>query len=216
MVRINLLPAEILERRKYERWYPAVIIPGVIMLLVVVAVWGVLSYIASTRSQELQTIEERTRSLQAQADSYSIFEEQEDALKQREQVATAAVAGRINMGGLAEELSVVLPEEIFLRILNASETEGLLLDGCAPRGGGASMASSFKSTAAALVRLNALDSLYDVWLTSAEIGDFTTFQGLEGDSEADVEVINFTATAKIAVPSSSAATPTASAPAATP
>jgi len=204
MVRINLLPAEILERRKYERWYPAVIVPGLVLLGIVVAVWGVLSFTASSRAHDLQTIEESTGKLQAQADSYRVFEVQEASLRQREQVASAAVAGRVNMGKLAEELAVILPEEVFIKTLSASETQGLLIDGCAPRGGGASMASSFKATAASLVRLNSLDSLYDVWLTTAEIGDYGGFQGLAEDvSATGVEVLNFSATAKIAIPSES-------------
>lgn len=211
MVRINLLPADILERRKYERWYPAVIIPGIIMLLIVVAVWGILQFVATQRSRELQAIEDNTAALQTQAESYRVFEEQETALKEREQVAQSAITGRIDMGKFAEEISVVLPEEVFVKALSANEIQGMLLDASVPRAGGTNMATSFKATAATLVRLNALDALYDVWLTTAEIGEYNGFQGISGEGDASVEVVDFSATAKLLVPTSPA---TATAPAA--
>ena len=39
MFKINLLPKEVLERRRYEDWYPRVFLVGAVAVVVVVALY---------------------------------------------------------------------------------------------------------------------------------------------------------------------------------
>lgn len=207
MVRINLLPAEILERRKYERFYPIVFIVGGVVLLVVLAVWAFLYFGAEQSDSELQALQSSASDLQSQADAYAIFEDQEKQLNARKDVAATTILGRIDQGKLAEEISVVLPEDVFLTSYVANQDTGLVLTGRAPHTGDTTVENSFKAVAATLVRLNSLDSINDVWLTIAEVSEYSQYQGDDEGGTADT--VNFEATSKIVPPPSDTSTPSA-------
>ena len=132
MVRVNLLPREIIDRRKYEQWYRYVFIGVVGVALIVLFVYAGLYMMVQQKNDELQSLQEQVMQYQAQADAFGVFEVKEQELISREQVAQTALAGRINMGRLAEEISLVLPDEIWLGSITLSEETGVVLDGFTP------------------------------------------------------------------------------------
>ncbi len=188
MIRINLLPPEIIEKRKYERYYPYVLIVGAVLAFVILAVWGYLQLMNGARTAELQSIEQSAADLRKQAEVLSVFELKETELKARQQAANAALAGRVDIGRVAEEVSLVLPEEVWLTQLelHAPVTTGdqtadavESFTGYAPAPSASKTAEAFKSVASTLVRLASLsDSLQDVWLNRAQAQTYGDFQGL--------------------------------------
>jgi Tfp pilus assembly protein PilN len=210
MVRINLLPAEIVERRKYERYYPYVFIAGGVLLAIVLVTWFALTMFTSQRTEQLQQAEETVNSLNQQSAALAIFEEQRQALEDRQNVATQALAGRVDMGKLMEEISLVLPEPLWIQALAINEETGLDLEGYTPDSGEAKISEGYKSVAAGLVRINSLDGFNDVWLTSASGEGYSDFQG--SDEGGSAETVAWELTAKIDTPEDETAQSTVPAP----
>ena len=216
MVRVNLLPREVIDRRKYEQLYRYVFIGAVGLALIVLFAYAGTFLIGQQKSDELQRLQEDAKQYQSQADAFSVFEAKEQELIARELVAQTALAGRINMGMLAEEVSLVLPDEVWLAALTISEKDGLSLAGNTPRSTSESVDVAYKSIAKMLVRLNELPTLVDVWLVSASNSQWTGW-AVPKDAEVPLAapVVDFQATGKIlkpAVPAGSAGATTVPAP----
>lgn len=200
MVRINLLPADIIERRRYERFYPYVFVTGAIILGVILALWLGLQLLVSASQDRLQRTEETVTTLKAQAESLRIFEDQQAALAARQGVTRQALAGRIDMGKLCEEISLVLPDSLWLNSLVLSEQTGATFNGYTPEGEDPQIDEGYKSVAAGLVRLNSLATLYDVWLSSASSSSFEEFQSSRTQTgpQGSAHTVQFEITSKIA------------------
>ena len=207
MVRVNLLPREVIERRRFEQWYRYVFIGLIGGVLIVLFAYAGLFLLSGQKNDELQVLQEKSKQYQSQADAFGIFEVKEQELVARKQVAQTALAGRINMGMLAENISLIVPDEIWLQSLTLSQETGVLLQGQTPRSTSESVDIGYKSVAKLLVRLNELKDVYDVWLTSASSGIWTAWMGVEADAKPEpVKVVTFSSTAKIqALPASTSA-----------
>lgn len=167
MMRVNLLPPEILERRKSERRVVWVLLAAVFVAVVLAGVWGFASYRVGVKQDELAQLQQLVQSTQAQADQLAIFEERAVELEARKAVADAALGDRRNWGKLYDEVSLVLPADVWIQTMVTNEVDGLAIDGYAldsvtdtPDGG-------HKPIAKTLVRLSDLSDLYDVWLTNS-------------------------------------------------
>jgi len=182
MLRINLLPREVLEKRRYEKWYPLSFLIFVILLVMILLVYAFLLVSGNQKTADLQLLQEQSQKTKAQAEAFGVFEQKEQELATRQSVSTSALAGRINMGRLAEEVSLVLPDEVWLQSLAIDEAEGVTISGYTPWSPSHTMDTSYKSVAKTLVRLNELSDVSDVWLTSAADAQFSAFVPAGGDS----------------------------------
>lgn len=208
MIRINLLPPEIIERRKWERFYPYVFMATGILLVVVLVSWGAVQLVLAARNDELQRTRESAAQLQTDAEKLAVFELQEQELAKRQDAVTQALRGRFEMGRIAEEISLVLPEEVWAEQLTISEENGLSALFHAPNPLGNAITDGYKSVASTLVRLSTLEILTDVWLSSATVGQFGGFQGIAAEV-ADVPDVSFELTAKLKIDPADAPVPLA-------
>ena len=197
MVRINLLPPEVLEKRRFEKWYGIIFLVFLVLLVIVLVVYGYFWLSGAQKNSDLQLVQEQTQKLQEQADAFAIFEQKEADLAKRQTVATTALRGRINMGRLGEEVSLVLPDEVWLQQMVINETDGLLLTGYTPYSSSQSMDVSYKSVAKTMVRLNELDGVSDVWLTNAANAEFAGFIVAEGKTAESAPVVGFAVKGKV-------------------
>jgi len=214
MVRVNLLPREVIDRRRFEQWYRYVFIGLVGGVLIVLFAYAALFLMTQQKVDDLQVLQEEATTLKAQADAFAVFEVKEQELVARSVVAQTALAGRVNMGMLAEEISLVLPDEVWLDNMSLSQDTGVALAGSTPRSASESADVAYKSIAKLLVRLNELKSLYDVWLVSATNTTWNGWDVPEDDPKPlPADTVSFQVTSKIVIPAApSTATP---APAAT-
>lgn len=204
MVRINLLPPEIVQKRKAEKLFGFVALGAVVIALVLVAVYGAAVWIVSGRAEELQAKKSQAADLAKAAEAFKIFEDKQTDLAARQATADTALAQRVEWSRLMNELSLVLPEEAWLIQMRCDEKAepnvslgGVALDPeDSPDGG-------HKVIAKALVRLAGLEQLNNVWLSSSE-----KVAGEEGDEG----VINFLITAGVVKPAAPSA-PSAAVPA---
>lgn len=219
MFRINLLPKEVLERRRYEGWYRWVFIGAIGLIAIAVAVYLLLAIvIVPSNAERLQTIQESANQQRTLAEQLSIFENKEQELQTRQTIAQTALAGRVNVGQVAEDISLVLPDEVWLDLLTINENTGIVLTANTPRNAGESSDVAYKSVAKTLVRLNELPELYDVWLTTAVNGQWGQWAPTTvGDSSPlPVPVVTFGATTKVVKPGSPTAAAGSAATSSTP
>lgn len=167
MVRINLIPKEILEKRRYERRFVYVYLAGALLAVVMAGVWAYLGYGIQQRDEDLQSRKSLAANLLAQADAYAVFEEKQADLSARQATAQQALAGRVNWAKLSNEISLVLPADVWARGIKANQDSGIELT-LAALDSVDSPDMGQKAVARAMVRLNDLASLTDVWLKTSK------------------------------------------------
>lgn len=165
MIRINLLPKEIQERRRYEGYFIWVYVAAAVIVFFIIGTWLILGFGVQAKNRDLQSRQELAGQLRAEADAYSVFESKQAALSARQAVVANALADRINWAKVSNELSLVLPSDVWATAVSADQTTGLDLTLLA-RDVGDSPDVGQKAVARAMVRLNDLDTLQDVWLRS--------------------------------------------------
>lgn len=195
MLRINLLPPEIIERRKWERWYTPVILGGVGLIVVALAVYGVLQYQVSMKAAELAQTKVTVAQLQKQADAFAIFEQREQELAARAGVAQTALASRVPWGQVANNVSLVLPSEVWVSSFTGDEVSGINLAAHTPNGD-ESMDQGYKSVAKTLVTLASVPSLFDVWTDSAS----AVVYSFPGSASTTASVVDFNVISKVRAP----------------
>lgn len=210
MVRINLLPAEIIERRRWERWYPYLFVAAGILLAVVVVTWLGMQLFVQSRNTQLQQTEQTVANLQRDAAKLAIFQEQQAALKARQETVSSALGGRVDMGRVLEEISLVLPDNVFFTEMVLNQDTGAVFVGATSDVEEPEIGEGYKSIAATLVRLNSLEALRDLWLTVAESDQFQDFQ--EEGQGGQAKIVSFEMTAKISGPPTQTVQPAVPAP----
>ncbi|MDH4139509.1 MAG: PilN domain-containing protein [Coriobacteriia bacterium] len=197
MVRINLLPREITEKRKFENAIVYVFVVAGVLVVLIVAVWLILFVQVQGKRDLLQTQEQRASIALQTAEDYRIFEEREESLRARSEVAKVALAQRIDWGRLTNELSLVLPSDTWLDRLRGTEAQSADEDPYLRLEGGALDSPldipdmGFKSVAKTLARLAELEQITDVWLGNA---------ARNTDDEKETTYIQFVIEADVVLP----------------
>lgn len=186
MMRINLLPPEILERRKAERRFGWVVVAAIVVALVLAGVWAFAFFRLQSKQDELAFIQQEVQSTNAQAGQLAIFEERAAELETRRGTAQQALSSRRNWARLFSELSMVLPSDVWVETLLANEDSGLDISGWAVDSPSDSPDVGHKTMAKMLVRLADLDQLTDVWLNTSTKSDFEEQPALEYSVTATV------------------------------
>jgi N-acyl-D-aspartate/D-glutamate deacylase len=167
MVRINLLPQEIIEKRRFERDLRYVVLGGIVALVLLFAVYGLLAMQVARANAELQDRQQTEANLRAQAEAFSIFEEKESDLEARLVLSEEALAGRVDWGRLANELSLIMPAEAWVVTLTCDEEQGVTMFARAIDSETDVPDVGHKAVAKTLVRLADLEQLSSVWLSSS-------------------------------------------------
>ncbi len=201
MVRINLLPPEVLEKRTFEQRIKVVAFSGLVALVALGGGWGILAMQVGQRNTELQDLQQTEANLRTQADSFAIFEQKETELDTRLELARLALENRIAWGRFVNELSLVLPADVWLVTLNCDEIEGVNVTSRAVDSPDDAPDIGHKAVARTLLRLTDLEQLESVWLDTSikneyqeqPVIDFTISASVvlpDGDTEADVAPVN--------------------------
>lgn len=197
MIRINLIPPEILQRRRDEvrwrwLWLGALIVAVALGLFYVVMFFNIVGIQA-----QVTNTKEQAQTLQDSARIFSVFRQRESELSARKSAVLAAATGRVDWANMLDELGLVLPTDMYLTSLAGSEAGVSQPVGSVTLAGQAVPVSDlqapgqgYKSVAKALVRLTEMEQLDSVWLTQAGVAPST-------DSSQVVPSITWQISAKI-------------------
>jgi len=210
-LRINLLPPELLEARRWDKWYRYVFIGffALLALLLLIGAWVWLS--VQIRVETLQGLQQQAQEFSVQAQAFSVFEKRHEELVAQRAVVQTALADRISAGRLADEVSLVLPDETWLEVLSIGEESGLTVAGFTPLSSSQSTNIGYKSVAATMVRLSSLPDLSDVWLSTATSTEYNSWQVEDDETEPTTSqpVVKFAIAGKVAGGAAKESTPTA-------
>ncbi|MBE0476015.1 MAG: PilN domain-containing protein [Coriobacteriia bacterium] len=203
MIRINLLPPEITAKRQFERNRTYIVLLGVLLFAMLGGVWSYGMVQVGTRSRQLQNLKAEAQRYRGIADSYKIYEARKEDLTARKGVADKALTGRVLWGRLGDEVSLILPQGMWVTRFSMHEDNGVQMEGVALDAAADVPDVAHKEIAKLLVRLADLDQLYDVWLVSSE----------KVDEEGGSPSIKWQVTSKVRKPGQEkSATPASPAP----
>jgi len=178
VIRINLIPPEILQSRKDEQRWKWVWLAGGIAALAVALFWATTYLQLSSATSDVASIQQDVATMQAQTSRFAVFEQKEAELKVRQDAVDTASKGRIDWSQLLYELGLVLPRDVYLTTFTGVDNAGggtatdsvVTLAGQAVYDPDEVPANGYKSIAKMLVRLTEMSELDSVWLTSATLG----------------------------------------------
>jgi Tfp pilus assembly protein PilN len=204
VIRINLIPPEILQNRKDERRWKWLALSGGVVAAVLVMFWAFMALQVTASTAEVDSISQEVTGLETQAAQFQVFQRVESDLKVRKDAAIGAKEGAVDWARMLYELGLVLPKDIYLTSFTGADgglgaASNVSFAGQAVDKLNDSPDNGYKSVAKMLVRLADLDQLDSVWLSNTSIAAATG---------GTAPMIGWTASARIT--SSATATPSAS------
>lgn len=175
MIRINLIPPEILATRRDERRWQWVWVGGGVLAAIVVMFYLVMVLQVAGATSDVASVQQQAQQLQAQTARFDVFEQKESDLKVRQDAVKAAMAGRVDWQEMLFELGLVLPRDVYLTTFSGVDagTNGsgstVSLAGVAVPDSEDTPGPGYKSIAKVLVRLTEMPQLDSVWLSSAAL-----------------------------------------------
>lgn len=182
MTRINLLPPEVLKRRRSEKIL-VIAIGGMIGLIVILFfVYSITSIRVVGAENEYNEVKAKREKLDKQISSYKVYQEQKTDYTQLENIVKEAVKNRILWDRYLRDISFVIPADIWLTEFTG-EASGIEVSG-----------GSFTHSSVAewLIKLSSVkgdegeEKFFDVWLVNSEKTE-----------EEDQVFIAFTSTAQL-------------------
>jgi Tfp pilus assembly protein PilN len=178
VIRINLIPPEILQSRRDEQRWKWVWLAGGIAALAVALFWAATYLQLQTATSDVAGIQQDVATAQALTSRFAVFEQKEAELKVRQDAVDTATKGRIDWSQMLYELGLVLPRDVYLTTFTGVDNSGggasaasvITLAGQAVYDPDEVPANGYKSIAKMLVRLTEMSELDSVWLTSATLG----------------------------------------------
>lgn len=165
-IRINLLPAEILEKRKAEKAISLVVVgaAGVFVLAFMVFLYFVR--MVSVESGRLADLRAENSQYEQEIAKIADFENNKILVEQREQVVAAAIKKKYSFSKFLNNISLLIPNEVWIDSLSVGGAGEVKMTGSAFAPSNSRTVGQ-KSVAAWLVRLDELDDLADVWLENS-------------------------------------------------
>ena len=175
MIRINLIPPEVLQKRRDEGRWRWLWLGALVVAVALGLFYAVLFFDTVGIRAQVANAKEQAASLQQSARMFAVFRDRETELSTRRAAVIAAATGRIDWANMLDELGLVLPTDMYLTSFVGAEggtppgQAGLvtLAGQAVPVSDLQAPGQGYKSVAKTLVRLTELEQLDSVWLTGA-------------------------------------------------
>ncbi len=166
-IRINLLPQEILEKRKAEKILSFLIIGIVGIFTVAIVAFLVVFGMVDGEANKLEDLKTDNFRYEQEIAKIADFEGSKIFVEERLQVVNAAIAGKYSWSKWLNNLSLLIPNEVWLDSLDIGAEGDVAFAGTALADTDSRQLGQ-KSVAKWLVRLSQLDDLSDVWLDTSK------------------------------------------------
>lgn len=160
MTNINLLPPEIYEKRRAERLFFYLIIGFIVLIALFFFVYLGTYFLVTQKQSKVDEVEFEARKLKTKTQSpkYTEAEQVKTEFEQRRNVITQAMAGEVSWYTLLNEVSMVIPSDVWLVSFSGDAT-GIKAKGY-----------TFKHPAVAkwLERMTEIKEITGIWLTYSQ------------------------------------------------
>lgn len=201
LIQINLLPKEVLEKRKSEHRLALALLGLLGMVLILCSIYG-LNMVRIVQAQSsLEEVKAENNRLQTEIAKIGDFERIRLRVEEREALVKTVTAAKYSWSRFLNNVSLIVPNEVWLSSLTVEEEGSISFIGRALAGSRIS-GVGHKPVAKWMVHLEQLDDIEDVWLTSSRKGDGGTVSSvgptLPTEKKVDAPVlVDFETKAKI-------------------
>lgn len=169
--KINLLPQEILDQRKYELWYPWIASVAIIVLLLI----GLL-YIGSiiglkAQEKELEAIQTEIGATQKSANSLAKYEKEKKNFDARAKIVKSALESRLDPYLCALAVTYYLPGTVSVEQMTFDASEGMTIMGVVEDSSTNPNDKDWKGVAKAVDNLEKPSIIKNVWLSEGTMND---------------------------------------------
>jgi Tfp pilus assembly protein PilN len=193
MSQVNLLPVEVRQRQHSRRVTAAVLASAAVVVGLLIFVYSLQVSRVSETQRQLETQQSVNSRLQTRIDALRRFTEVKQQVADRQALLTQVTQGQIAWSGVLKDISSVMPGQMWLTSLTATEA------GATPTGQGGTEAVSgsgvvatiqfvgtafnHRTVALWLTRVEQVKGWANSWVTSSAKGqsqlggDFVTFSG---------------------------------------
>ncbi|MEO7803561.1 MAG: hypothetical protein ABIS18_03770 [Actinomycetota bacterium] len=194
MRRINLVPPEVLERRRQRTQTMMLGVYGGVFLIVLFGIWLIRQGTLHNEQDRLAVAQAEVAALEIKVAALQEFAILEETVKQKRLILATAMANDIAWSRLLIELSMTIPGDSWLTSFNGV-AEGAA-PGAAPVVGAPARLGSltfvavtidnFKGVAKWLTRLQEMKSLQTIWIPTATTADIGGREVINYGSTADL------------------------------
>ncbi|HEB13275.1 MAG TPA: hypothetical protein ENI11_06325 [Actinobacteria bacterium] len=168
-VSINLLPKEVLEKWKSEQQLAFMLLGVVVMVILLISVYG-FNFVRIIQEQtDLEIIKAENSRVQVEIAKIGDFEKVRSLVEQRQNLINTITSKKYSWSRLLNNISLIVPNEIWLTRLEVEEEGKLSFSGKALAGTKTS-GIGHKPVAKWLVHMSELSDIGDVWLTASKKG----------------------------------------------
>lgn len=197
-VYINLLPKEIIDKRKGERRLALALLAAVGIGAVLFAFFAVNMVRISGKENVIRGLEKENTNYTAAIDGIKSFQDKQNQVDQREKLIDSVSNVKFSWSRFLNDVSLIIPNDVWLTKIN-SDGSLITFEGSAKSDTSETLDIGHKLVAKWLVHLDQIDGLSDVWLASS-------------DKDKTSDTIKFTSSAKIIQPVATVSAPAVPAP----
>jgi len=168
MTKINLLPGEILEKHKSEIRLFQIIGVFLVLFIFLTGIYGFLTVQARKEENKLSKLRAENEKLNKSITEYKVYEQRKAKLQELEKVISTALSGEIAWHKILNEISMVIPSDVWLEEFTGDITEGIACRGYAIDYDFDTPDLGHKPVAEWIVRVGEIKLLTSIWLTFSQ------------------------------------------------
>ncbi len=170
LIQINLLPKEVLEKRKSEHRLALALLGLIGMVLILCTIYGLNMVRVVQAQSRLEEVKTENNRLQTEIAKIGDFERIRLRVEERDALVKKVTAAKYSWSRFLNNVSLIVPNEVWLSGLTVEDDGKISFTGKALAGSKIS-GVGHKPVAKWMVHLEQLDDIEDVWLTSSRKGD---------------------------------------------
>ncbi|MEW6188683.1 MAG: PilN domain-containing protein [Actinomycetota bacterium] len=185
MTNINLLPPEILGKRRAERILVYSFVGIVVLVFILFFVYTINAWVIGQEERELSAIKIENQKLEEVIAEYEIYEKKKAEVEKWEGILKTAMEGEVSWSKLLNEISMVIPSDVWLTSFKGDMNAGINFQG---------YTFTHNSVAKWMVRLKEIKHLTEIWLNASEKTEVEEQEAIQFETTSQLK------TAKPSVP----------------
>ncbi len=174
---INLLLRDIQEKRRRERQVGLMMLGATSLIFVMVVTYVGLYMVIQREEADLARLNKELSDINAEIVTYKPFEDRKAEFDNRSSLVQATIAGELEWDKTLNEISMVIPTNVWLTSLSLGYEEGFTVSG---------YTYDFPSVAQWLMMNDKMKLLEDVWLNNAAKAELEGQQVVQFSSKARI------------------------------
>ena len=169
--KINVLPQEILDQRKYELWYPWIASVAIICLLIIGLLYIGSLIALSAREKEVQAVQAEIEATQKSANSLVKYEKAQKNYDARAKIVKSALEKRLDPYLCALAVTYYLPGTASIEQMTFDAETGMTVLGVVEDSSTNPNNKDWKGVAQAMDNLDKSSIIKDLWLSEGRMND---------------------------------------------